>query len=174
VTSQRKLETAEQLKTAMLEAIQDFFEQYTGPPSEASAPAVSDRQLQLATAVLALEMARADREIKVDECRAAVRAVERALGIQADEATRLIRLAEEELQLSKPIHDFTRLVDERFSREQKKRLVESLWRVAFSDAELRAHEEYLVRKVADLIHLPFEDFLGAKIDAREAFLKDGA
>lgn len=37
------------------------------------------------------------------------------------------------------------------------------------DAELLAHEEYLIRKIADLIHLPFEDFLRAKIEAKEAF-----
>ena len=55
------------------------------------------------------------------------------------------------------------------SLEQKKLLVEQMWRVAFADAEILAHEEYLVRKVAGLLHLPLADFLEAKIRARDAF-----
>ena len=45
-----------------------------------------------------------------------------------------------------------------------------MWAVASSDAELKAHEEYLVRKVAEMLHVPFEDFVAAKIDARECFI----
>jgi uncharacterized tellurite resistance protein B-like protein len=44
-----------------------------------------------------------------------------------------------------------------------------LWQVAFADAQLVASEEYIVRKIADLIHVPLADFLAAKIEARDSF-----
>jgi uncharacterized tellurite resistance protein B-like protein len=41
--------------------------------------------------------------------------------------------------------------------------------VAYADAQLVASEEYLVRKVADLLNVPLADFLDAKIRARDSF-----
>jgi uncharacterized tellurite resistance protein B-like protein len=42
-----------------------------------------------------------------------------------------------------------------------------MWRVAFSDSELEQHEEYLIRKTAKLLHVRHEDFIDAKIRAKE-------
>jgi uncharacterized tellurite resistance protein B-like protein len=53
--------------------------------------------------------------------------------------------------------------------EQKKLVVELMWRVAFADAEILAHEEYLVRKVSEQLHVPLADFIEAKIKARDDF-----
>jgi uncharacterized tellurite resistance protein B-like protein len=34
-----------------------------------------------------------------------------------------------------------------------------MWRVAFADLNKDHHEEYLVRKVADLLHVPHSTFI---------------
>ena len=62
------------------------------------------------------------------------------------------------------VHRKTHLVD--FTPDQKKRVVELLWLVAFADSEKHAHEEHLVRKIAGLLHVPHPDFIDAKIRAR--------
>ena len=41
-------------------------------------------------------------------------------------------------------------------------------------ALLREIEEYLIVKIADLLHVPKSDFLGAKIEAKEAFFAGDA
>ncbi|MEE9263113.1 MAG: TerB family tellurite resistance protein [Vicinamibacteria bacterium] len=97
------------------------------------------------------------------------RAAQRALDLSPEETTEIVRLAAEEVKASASLHEFTCLIDENFSMEQKKRVVELLWQVAFSDAELQGHEEYLVRKIADQLHLARADFLDAKIQARDDF-----
>ena len=56
--------------------------------------------------------------------------------------------------------------------EQKRQLVESLWRIAYADAELAGHEEYLVRKIAGQLGLSTADLVETKVRAREEFLKD--
>jgi uncharacterized tellurite resistance protein B-like protein len=56
--------------------------------------------------------------------------------------------------------------------EQKRQLVESLWRIAFADAELAGHEEYLVRKIAGQLGLSTADLVETKVRAREDFLKE--
>jgi uncharacterized tellurite resistance protein B-like protein len=169
-------ELREELKASLLEAIQEFFDERLRPEaSPVAAPAgevrsrVTDRQLQLATAVLLLEVARSDFDLRADEFEAITDGVQRTLGLTEDEAIAVVRFAEEEIRQSKRIFQFTRLVDESYTPAQKKRIVECLWQVAFADAQILASEEYLVRKIADLLHVPLADFIDAKIRARDAF-----
>jgi uncharacterized tellurite resistance protein B-like protein len=169
VNEEQELRIVEELKTAMLDAIEKFFQTHLKPLAESSANTISDRRLQLAAAVLLIEMTRADHEIKADEQSAVTEAVGRALGLSSEETEQIVTLAEKHVKRSVPLYLFTRLIDKEFSLEQKRLLVEQMWRVAYSDAQLLAHEEYLVRKVSQLLHLPLADFLDAKIRARDAF-----
>ena len=168
-------EISAELKESLLEAIQDFFDERLMPapsPEEASQvkkTRVTDRQLQLATAVLLLEVARCDFDLRVDEFDAVSTGVRDVLGLTDDEATAVVRFAEEEVRQSKRLHQFTELIDQNYTPEQKKVVVQYLWQVAFADAQLVASEEYIVRKIADLIHVPLADFLDAKIKARDSF-----
>ena len=159
---------ADAARQALLQEIEDYFTGRREPFRDASH---GDGELRVATAVLLLEMCRADFEAKHDEHRAVARALERVLEATPEQTAAIVRLAEDQVQAQRPLHHFTAAIDRAFTRDEKRRLVEGLWRVAFADSEILAHEEYLVRKVADLIHLPFEDFLRAKIEAKEAFLR---
>jgi uncharacterized tellurite resistance protein B-like protein len=156
-------------RRALLQEIEDYFTGRAGLSPDASR---GDRELRVATAALLVEMCRADFETRHDEHRAVTRALEQVLQATPEEAAAIVRLAEEQIQAQRPIHFFTNAIDRSFTRDQKRRLVEGLWRVAIADAELVAHEEYLVRKIAELIHLPWEDFLRAKLGAKEGFFGD--
>jgi uncharacterized tellurite resistance protein B-like protein len=174
LTDSRSTELSAELKESLLEAIQDFFDERLMPTTEDGACGVTrmrvtDRQLQLATAVLLLEVARCDFDLRADEFNAVSSGVRQVLGLTEDEAVAVVRFAEEEVRQSKRLHQFTNLVDQNYSPEQKKLVVQYLWQVAFADAQLLASEEYIVRKIADLLHVPLTDFLDAKIRARDAF-----
>ncbi len=41
--------------------------------------------------------------------------------------------------------------------------------MAFADAEILAHEEYLVRKIAELLHVSRDEFVAAQLEARAEF-----
>jgi uncharacterized tellurite resistance protein B-like protein len=147
-----------------------FFELHLSSATGAAASeAARDAEAQLAAAALAIELCRADFEISDDERRAVERAVQGSLGVPADRTRQLISLAEQQVRLGTRMHEFAHLIDERFSPPQKLRVVELLWRIAFADAELKAHEEYLVRKVSELIHVSREDLEAARFRAREHF-----
>ena len=156
---------ADESREALVRELEDYFTGRREPPGDASR---GERELRVATAALLVQMCRADFESRHDEHRAVTRALEQVLEATPEEAAAVVRLAEEQIQ-ARPIHAFTSLIDRSFTREEKRRLVEGLWKVALADAELVAHEEYLVRKIAELIHLPWEDFLRAKLGAKEAF-----
>ncbi len=145
------------------------------PKAEAGGTGViAEHRLQLAAAVLMVSVARADFATTEDERRALVGAVSRGLGLPEDVAAAVARCGEDALDRGVRFP----VVLARLSREctvaQKRRLVESLWRIAFADAELAGHEEYLVRKIAGQLDLGTADLVETKIRAREDFLKGEA
>ena len=50
--------------------------------------------------------------------------------------------------------DAVSLLNRHFTLERKIALVEQLWRVAYSDAELDLNEDHLARKLSDLLYVP--------------------
>ncbi len=60
------------------------------------------------------------------------------------------------------LYEFTRLLNEQLSREERIRIVEMLWRVAFVDSVIDKYEEYYIRKIADLLYVSHRDYIKAK------------
>jgi len=166
-------DAVERLKTTLLEAIQEFCDQIQSGAPSAGAANLADRpdpvRVRLATSALLLLMTRADHATNEEERSAVATVLAGLLKAGPTETRALMRAAEQDEQLSLPLGDLVRLVDTGFGVEQKKQVVESLWRVAFADAEILAHEEYLVRKICDLLHLTQADLIEAKVRAKERF-----
>jgi uncharacterized tellurite resistance protein B-like protein len=148
----------------MLNSIRDFFDRHIG-----AAPAPNERHtIELATAALLIEVARVDEGATADERAAVLRAVRAKFELTHEEAERLIALAEEEMKQASDYFQFTSLINRHFTQQQKQRVIELMWRVAYSDASLTAHENHLMRKVADLLHITHGDYIAAKMRAQAA------
>lgn len=150
----------------MFRALQEFFDTHLRPSHQDQGD-TEQHALQLATAALLIEMSRADFEVKLDERNAIMEAVQRIFELSAEETRELIALAEQEASEAASLHEFTRLINQHFTSHQKRQVVEMLWRVAFADAHKDAHEEHLVRKIADLLHVPHQDFIRARHKVEE-------
>jgi uncharacterized tellurite resistance protein B-like protein len=150
----------------MLDSIKRFFEGRVAPEASAPAPEARDHALQLAAAALLFEIVRADTEVRDQELTVVRAGIQSTFGLSREETEELVRLAEEESRGATSLYEFTHLIDKAFTPEQKKRVVELLWLVAFADEEKHHHEEHLVRKIAGLLHVPHPDFIDAKIRAR--------
>ena len=162
----------DRLKSELIREIEDFIDRRWPRAESDGAPAITSRRLQLASAVLMVSVVRADLESRQDEHRALERAVGRALDLHAEEAALVVRVAEEALARGVSFGLVLQQLACECSLEQKRQLVESLWRIAFADAELAAHEEYLVRKIAGQLGLSTADLVETKVRAREDFLKE--
>lgn len=149
----------------MLNAIREFFEQHVG-----AATADGDERygIELATAALLVETVRLDGEIDDAERAAAHRALRSKFGLTDEAAATLIRLAEEEAREATDYYQFTSLINKQFSASQKERVIELMWQVAYADADLSAHEQHVVRKIADLLHVSHRAYIAAKLRARDA------
>ena len=151
----------------VLHAIQKFFR---GKIQSDTASGVTQRGLQLATAALLFEMLRADSEERPQERRTLERALQTQFDLDKAETRELAALADRAAAEATSLYQFTGLINQHFTPEQKVQVIEMLWQVAFADGRLDPYEEALVRKVAGLIYVPHRDFIRAKhrvIDRRK-------
>lgn len=148
----------------MLSEIRDFFRRAIAPPSEA---AVDPHRLQLATAALMLEMSRVDGRVGAEEERAMRDALATEFALDTGELDTLLALAEREARESAGDYAFTSLINKGFEAADKLRIIELMWRIAFADGHLDAHENHFMRKLADLLHISRADYVAAKQRARE-------
>ena len=151
----------------MLESIRSFFRKHMAQDAQADAAAATARA-RVAAAALLIEVVRSDDEFSAAERQAVIEAASRKFGLQPGEAQALVGLAEAEAREAHDLYQFTSLINASFSPGQKQVLVEELWRVAWSDDVLHRYEEHLIRKVADLIHVPHSAFIAAKLRVQDA------
>jgi uncharacterized tellurite resistance protein B-like protein len=152
----------------MLKSLGEFFRALSQPDPASATPAEHEHNLRLAAAALMFEVVRADGIVKPEEHTVLRTALRSVFDLTPQEVEKLVHLAERESREAVSIYEFTRLVDQGFSTEEKKRVIELLWLVCFSDADKHAEEEYLVRKIAGLLHVTHPEFIDAKIRARGA------
>lgn len=149
----------------MLKAIRDFFEQHIGPTA---AQVPEAHRLPLATAALLVEVVRGDGAIAPAEREAMLAAIGGRFALAPQEAAALVELAEQESRLANDYYQFTSLINRSFSPAEKLRVIELMWQLAYADAALSAHEQHVIRKVAELLHVPHGDYIAAKMRARDA------
>ena len=151
----------------MIAAIKKYFYDKMQPPLADAGTRDATHVLQLATAALMIEMSRADFHVDDAELVAITALLGQQFQLPKDEVQELVRLAEMEVKTAASLYQFTKLIDKSFLPEQKQQIIEMLWRVAFADGHKDKYEEYLVRKVADLLHVSHKDFIRARIRVEE-------
>lgn len=136
----------------MLDSIKKFFTTSMSPAPQASA-AASKKDIRLAACALLLELAHADDEFTDDERQHLESAIRRQYGLDAAEAEKLVELAHEAREESVDLWQFTNLIAENYSLGQKMVLAEIMWGLVYSDGDLGDKEDYLMRKICNLLRL---------------------
>jgi uncharacterized tellurite resistance protein B-like protein len=149
----------------MLKHIKSFFDQHL-VPGPITDDVHSEHVLRLAIGALLLEMTHMDCEFWPEQREAVETAVLEHFELAEADAKELLELAEEERSESTDYYQFTSLINNNYTLEQKVSLVELLWQIAYANETLHKYEEHLVRKIADLLHIPHSVFIAAKFNAR--------
>lgn len=121
-----------------------------------------EHTLQLATAALLLEISRSDTDIRKDELRLIEQRLRDCFQLDENESRALVEQAGSSVDESVSLHEFTRVINDHLSRQERVHIVELLWQVAFVDGVLDKHEEFYVRKIADLLYVSQKDFIRTK------------
>lgn len=124
------------------------------------------RRLRLAAAALLIETARADFCQDASEQAAMEQLLCNSLELDLPAVRELLEAASRRLDQSTSLYEFTRVINDYYSAQQKLELIGAMWRVAYADGDLDKYEEYLIRQVAELTYVPHKDYIRAKLEAR--------
>lgn len=148
----------------MLNKIRDFF---TTELAREENESLSHDQCQLATAALLIEVASADRNFDPQELEALKKVLARKFELDDQQLEELTALAQSEKEQATSLYQFTQLINQECRPDEKYYLMKAMWEVAYADGNLDKYEEHLIRKVADLIYVPHNEFIRAKLEARK-------
>jgi len=108
-------------------------------------PEDMEHALRVATAVLLVEVVRADFIVEPQS-----------------ELDALLEEAEADADRLVSIQHITRLLNQHYDHAMKQRVVEMMWRMVYADGEKSHYEEGLIRQVADLLYLSQTEFIQAR------------
>jgi uncharacterized tellurite resistance protein B-like protein len=132
-----------------------------------AAPETRAENVRLATAALLVETMRADFEASEVERETLTSLLERYFGLTASEADELVDDAERAADKSVSLYDFTRVLNDSLAPGEKLDLVEMLWRACLADGRLDKYEDYLVGKLAELLHVQRAEVIRLRNTVRE-------
>lgn len=119
----------------------------------------------LAVAALLVEVLRADYAVDGAERRQVLASIRGTLGLDEAQCAELLAEAEHTVDRAHDLHQFTSEINQALSYEEKLQLVEQMWRVAAADETVHKYEEHIIRRIADLLHVPHREFIAAKLRA---------
>ncbi len=149
----------------MINKLKKYFDRNTEGPGPSRKEDTGQR-LKVAVCALLLEVAYSDDEFSDDEKSRLAGMIKTGFGLTGEEADELITIALEERKRSVDLWHFTKLINENYSLEEKRNLMEMLWEIVYADSVLDKHEDYLMHMLTKLLKLEHREMIAAKLKAK--------
>ena len=144
-----------------------------GSKSEKGRGKKEDREQKkhVAAGVLLLEAAHIDNECSKEELEHIVVTLKDKFALSDSCVDDLLDLARVDREQSVDLWEFSRHINRHFTADEKRAVMEDVWRIILLDGKLDKHEDYYAHKLANLLHLTHEQMIAAKLKARDQVAK---
>ena len=142
----------------MLKSVLDWFKKEEAQDPEHTHGSATQR----CVAALLVEVSLADDQVTEEEQNALPNLLTEHTGLTSQECIKLIETAKNEVDHAVSMHQFTQHINQAFELDQKLDLLCKLWSVALSDNHIDPHEDQMIRKISDLLHLRHSEFMMCK------------
>jgi uncharacterized tellurite resistance protein B-like protein len=127
----------------------------------------SERKIQAAACALFIEMAKADGNFTGEEKEEIISVMKSLFNIDDEYAAELMDFAEADIKESISYYEFTNILDEAMSRDEKYEVIKSMWRIIYKDNKLDKFEDQLVKRIGGMLNLDFRDIIAAKLEVKK-------
>ena len=148
----------------MLKSIQNIFKR---KENESVVDSKKSEQ-ELTYASLLIEVINSDNKFDDRERDKLLEILSSKLDIQKEELDNFTELAQKKSEDSTSLYEFTREINDQYEYEEKVSLITDLWGIAYSDGKLDKYEDYVIRKIADLIYVSHTDFIKSTLKVKNA------
>lgn len=126
-----------------------------------------EKKLQIAACALFIELAKADGEFSEEEKQFIVSEMNKTFNLDNQCTNELLELAELVVKDSVSIYEFTGIINQHFTQEEKLKLLESLWRLIYQDEKLNAYEDQLIKRIGATLNIEHKQIINAKLLVKE-------
>ena len=152
----------------MLKKIKEHISNLSNEPIEMADQEQKDTEIiNNACAALLIETALADKVFNEEEMISMKQTLNKVYKVDKQDIEELINESKKKVLESTSLYEYTRLINDLCDYEDKIRLISNLWSIAFADQHLDKYEEYLIRKISDLLHVSHKDFIQQKLLVKE-------
>ena len=144
----------------MLSKINAFFQSL----GEDNNQPVHEISLEIACSVLLCEVMLADGQLDDTEREKLNNILLQQFHLDEVEASDIIKRSLILCENATDFYQFTSKINENYSTEQRIKMLDLLWKIAYADGELASIEEHIIRKIADLLHLRHSEFIQTKLN----------
>ena len=120
-------------------------------------------RVQIATCVILLEVAKYDFEFSSIEKETTKAILKNDFSIPEEILKDLMEAAEEKREQSVDLWEFTNVINQHFSREEKLKIMKAAWKIIYADEKLDKYEDHYVHVLASLLRLRHGDLIDAKL-----------
>ena len=155
----------------MLKKIKGYISELGNQPSDVENQEEKEQNIiNNACAALLIETALADKVFNIEEIDSMKRTLREVYEIDEKDLDELISESEKKVSESTSLYEYTRLINDLCDYQDKLKLINNLWAIAFADKHLDKYEEFLIRKISDLLYVSHSDFIQQKLSVKESLL----
>jgi len=155
----------------MLKKIKGYISELGNQPSDVENQEEKEKNIiNNACAALLIETALADKVFNVEEIDSMKKTLREVYEIDEKDLDELISESEKRVSESTSLYEYTRLINDLCDYQDKLKLINNLWTIAFADKHLDKYEEFLIRKISDLLYVSHSDFIQQKLSVKESLL----
>lgn len=153
----------------MLKKIKGYISEFGNQSSDSENQEEKEKNIiNNACAALLIETALADKVFNTEEIDSMKKTLREVYGIDEKDLDELISESEKKVSESTSLYEYTRLINDLCNYQDKLKLIQNLWAIAFADKHLDKYEEYLIRKISDLLYVSHSDFIQQKLNVKES------
>ena len=155
----------------MLKKIKGYISELGNQHSDAENQEEKEKNIINNTcAALLIETALADKVFNTEEIDSMKKTLREVYEIDEKDLDELISESEKKVSESTSLYEYTRLINDLCDYQDKLKLINNLWTIAFADKHLDKYEEFLIRKISDLLYVSHSDFIQQKLSVKESLL----
>ncbi len=148
-----------------LDSLVRFFRNSLSP-AQPESPQDHEQTIRVATAAILLETAYADSSLSASEETRILEFLQQKFDVSEAMARELVEAAEEMRSSTIDHWGVTSTVRKNFPLADRIQIVKAMWRLVYLDGDLHQYENYMVRKMADLLGLEHHVMIEAKMAVR--------
>ncbi|MCU0414928.1 MAG: TerB family tellurite resistance protein [Ignavibacteriaceae bacterium] len=148
------------------EQIQEVSREIIAPSGKATS-----KRHQVATAALLVEIAKADGDFSDDERKRIIGLMKKDFDLDDECVNELLELSEQKVKDSVSIYEFSSVINESFTQQEKLELLKNLWRIIYEDGKLDSHEDRLIKIIGSTMNIEHKDIIGAKLFIKQELEK---